>query len=508
MALLVWCLGIATIYPPGALIVTFEAHMFTENYNMSVLNPPVPQNLDLAANDTFPTLGSPGLITMNADEYFPRQRAFMYSGPKETLVNVAQSIVTNNQMFNLVVHPGENSTFHLKFRGPQLRCTTSRFNGTIPLEYRTQGSDEINDDAMTGLVFVSRWDPKDLSYSVTQQQILNFTMQRDSDNVTSYNAIVETSKQTCEAVSALFSIEVTFPRGVQTVQVSMNDIRPMPTSKDIFDKEDSGLPGIWLVLPPESPALEDWRQRILAALPISNEWALLDALGSVLAGKFYEDSPRAFPDDCQEISNPNNDTKLYDCWGWGGFTPYNPANFSTPLKGTVFETARFKDDNTDWYFDPRTALNITEELLNSVLTNITLSVLSLETWWDMVLVNTTRYRSTYSFANPLNLILPYSICLLAAAIFAVIAIWSLWQSGTPAADGGFLQIMIATRGNTEMERLTLRERLGGVDDISEELKSLKIRYGELVTENVLGTEGRRLGFGTAEETLSDRKGWQ
>jgi hypothetical protein len=58
MALSVWCLGLATIYPPGSLIVTFEGHTLTEIHNMSVMNPPVPQNLDFSKNDSFPTLGT------------------------------------------------------------------------------------------------------------------------------------------------------------------------------------------------------------------------------------------------------------------------------------------------------------------------------------------------------------------------------------------------------------------------------------------------------------------
>jgi hypothetical protein len=176
-----------------------------------------------------------------------------------------------------------------------------------------------------------------------------------------------------------------------------------------------------------------------------------------------------------------------------------------PLKGTVFDPKRFDPLNQDDYPDPRYDLSITEDLLNSILTNLTLSAISLGTWWDKVPVTFTRYQSTYSFANPLNLILPYSICLAAATLFAAIAIWSLWRNGIPAADGGFLQIMIATRGNTEMERLVLCERLMTIENISDELKSLKIRYGELVGADVLGAEGRRMGFGTVEETVSLRK---
>jgi hypothetical protein len=178
------------------------------------------------------------------------------------------------------------------------------------------------------------------------------------------------------------------------------------------------------------------------------------------------------------------------------------------LDGTIFDTQRFNPmnnyDEID-FFDINNSYNITEDILNEVLTNITLSAISLGTWSDMVNVTTTRYQSTYSFANPLNLILPYSVCLAAAALFAAIAIWSQWQNGIPAADNGFLQIMMATRGNTEMERIVLRERLMTIENMSAELKSLKVRYGELVGEDVLGVEGRRLGFGTVEETVSLRK---
>lgn len=56
MALLTWGLSIATIYPAGALTVAFEAQTITELHNMSVMNPPLPPNLDLAGDDNFPTL--------------------------------------------------------------------------------------------------------------------------------------------------------------------------------------------------------------------------------------------------------------------------------------------------------------------------------------------------------------------------------------------------------------------------------------------------------------------
>ena len=60
MALSVWCLGLATIYPPGALIVAIEPYTFTEERDIAVMNPPIPRDLDFAANETFPTLANDG----------------------------------------------------------------------------------------------------------------------------------------------------------------------------------------------------------------------------------------------------------------------------------------------------------------------------------------------------------------------------------------------------------------------------------------------------------------
>jgi len=182
----------------------------------------------------------------------------------------------------------------------------------------------------------------------------------------------------------------------------------------------------------------------------------------------------------------------------------NPPSSNAPLRGTIFQTSRFDAGSQGPCYEAKSQLDITEELLNNALTNITLSAISLRLWQERIPVNITRYQSTYSFANPLNLILPYSICFPVASIFAGIAIYSLLRNGTPAADGGFLQIMTTTRGNTEMERLVLRHDLTKMEKLPMELRRLKVRYGELVGSDVPEFEGRA-GFGTAQETISLRK---
>jgi hypothetical protein len=61
--------------------------------------------------------------------------------------------------------------------------------------------------------------------------------------------------------------------------------------------------------------------------------------------------------------------------------------------------------------------------------------------------------------------------------------------------------MMATVGDTEMSRIILEEQVATVDDMSDELKSLSIRYGELASGNTLGVRGKRYGFGTADEIV-------
>jgi len=150
-------------------------------------------------------------------------------------------------------------------------------------------------------------------------------------------------------------------------------------------------------------------------------------------------------------------------------------------------------------------LNITEASLNELLTNVSLSLLSLNMWTDVVDVNTTVYRNTYDFSRPLNLVLPYAVCLGFGLVIVVFGLFAMHENGVPVADGGFIQVMMATRGRTEMESLVLKQGLVSPSSISKELKNLKIRYGELVEVSEEGGSGV-YGLGTVDETISLGRG--
>lgn len=177
----------------------------------------------------------------------------------------------------------------------------------------------------------------------------------------------------------------------------------------------------------ESQAVEDWTNRTRTLLPLTNEWALLEAFLEIMS---YEStttySPHMGLTSSYDLSSfSKNGIALSDC-----LTRYprgsDLMNTSLPLKGTDFDIGCFgMNEITAYWLGPRRPLNLTESLLNDVLTNTTLSAISLGIWWDIVPVTTMRYQSTYSFSSPLNLILLYSICLTAAILFVAIAVWSL-----------------------------------------------------------------------------------
>jgi hypothetical protein len=355
MALLVWCLGLATLYPPGALIVIFEAHTLTENYNMSVMNPSVPQNIRFSDDDvTFPTLGG-SLVFDHSVENFDEARVIAkffrypyvaplalhtlletkpYRGTTGRLLNIARSVIMNDQVLDLLVHPGENSTFNLQFRAPQFHCNSSVYNHSYPLE-----DPWTRPDAFLRIPeFASEWpwpgsDKDVLKYTIRKHSIESITVKRRQDNIATYDAQLETFEQSCWPISMLYNVTISFPRGVRKIEHKLSDARAIPDPKDVYDHNlgylGEGNNSIYIALPAEPKALEEWNQKIRTVLPVSNEWVLLDALGTILAGNTFQNTMIPIPDGemdrgCRESHSPDclsckhretaeNGTIIYDC---------------------------------------------------------------------------------------------------------------------------------------------------------------------------------------------------
>ena len=67
----------------------------------------------------------------------------------------------------------------------------------------------------------------------------------------------------------------------------------------------------------------------------------------------------------------------------------------------------------------------------------------------------------------------------------------LWKNGTPATSGGLLLVLCSTQGGWTLKQLVMETQ----GNASDELKALKVRYG-----NLRSVGGKTmLGFGTRDE---------
>ena len=200
-------------------------------------------------------------------------------------------------------------------------------------------------------MWVSSWDDQKLIHSLTQYDIKTFNAHCRSNNSLVWNAYAVANEQVCESVSVLYNVSVTFPRGVQTVDYSISDARTLPRRVDIYDTIDiSGayddpnlnpgkLYGIQLRLPSIPEALEEWHQKVSEAIPISNEWAILDSLMPFLDKEYFHSQylpsdalsppellplqqPMVLDGKCQQVEESPNSTDDLVRESWPGYLSY------------------------------------------------------------------------------------------------------------------------------------------------------------------------------------------
>lgn len=113
--------------------------------------------------------------------------------------------------------------------------------------------------------------------------------------------------------------------------------------------------------------------------------------------------------------------------------------------------------------------------------------------------------NVYSFSQPLNLIIPYFLSLFLAVPFLAVGMLALFRNGVSAIDGSFMQIITTSTGSAILDRAAAGGCLGGNESFPQELKDLKIRFGEFIGRDDPGMV-KRAGFGVDSEVTELRKG--
>ena len=233
-------------------------------------------------------------------------------------------------MFTLPSNPGENSTYHLQFRSSHFKCRTAQYNSTLKLNHKRR-------KYLEAPKFATAWDRVRLAFSSKQYDIANYTVQRNLSSGLVWEATCVVKEQICTAESVLYSVNVSFPRGIQTVTHSFSDPKTLPRRQAI-DVEGGGSV-VSLDLPPETQAYQNFYRELSTAIPVSNEWAILEALGGLIEGTLLHvgsipsrllplpNHPPLEPRleqgynsgwDCHQREGSTGPTPVYDCGVWTG----------------------------------------------------------------------------------------------------------------------------------------------------------------------------------------------
>lgn len=125
------------------------------------------------------------------------------------------------------------------------------------------------------------------------------------------------------------------------------------------------------------------------------------------------------------------------------------------------------------------------------------AVMAYNYWSTQVNATIVDLVNVYSFSNPLSLILPYFVTLTVALPFMVLGFLALLRNGVSATDGGFMQIITTSTGSAVLDRAAAGGCLGGDESVPEELRDLKIQFGEFIGRGGAGV--KRAGFGVDGE---------
>lgn len=151
-------------------------------------------------------------------------------------------------------------------------------------------------------------------------------------------------------------------------------------------------------------------------------------------------------------------------------------------------------------------LNITEYSINQALQNITIALMSLNSYWNTTTnVTQSNHQNIFLF-SPIPLIVPYACCLAVVVPFLLLGYSSLRLNGVPALSGGFVQTLMTTTGSEALRDAAAAGCLGGERNVPRQLEDMEIMYGELYDERNQEGDIRRATFGLKGEIVELKKG--
>ncbi|KAF8541197.1 hypothetical protein BDD12DRAFT_949477, partial [Trichophaea hybrida] len=408
-ATLIWIIPLATIFPPGALRVGFQPNTVVQSLEVSTFDPTLhrlPRDTNFSRS-VFINLTRQALFSISYDGDYVEPLPEIIRPIKQSLIR--GSYLTSPPPMGC----GQNCTYSLNFTGPAFKCTDISSN---PLQqnssYHTHEAFVATEGCYLG---------GSQSGISCQNFNISFTMEFYTDER-------KFSKINCDAYLADYNVDVTYNLGLQHIHTIVK------------------------------------RQSIINATLATRGFPFYienNAFNADIGGPGYKDGYLGTDTDfILHQLRAIRDATLQT--GSDPFKINGTMILETPWQ--TFPLSSLREDGkqievTDLPMD----LNVT--ILEDMIINATLSLLTLGNWTTVVSANVITYDTVYNFDRKAFLILPYGIALGLSLIFIYIGAAALVSNGVPADNGGFLQVACTTTGNETFEQAAAGGCLGG-DKIS------------------------------------------
>ncbi|RSL88902.1 hypothetical protein CEP51_001511 [Fusarium floridanum] len=490
-------LAIARIFPPGALTI-------------------VPRDLVNSTNRAVPTfksdfVGNTSRVDSAAHlfgSYTVTTSIWRYVAPHSILRRIAYAALSTGEVLPSQSPCGPNCTYHIVFEGPYFKCENftdiisepnyASFEGYPIYKYFSAGY--VPDTRANPPPRLVSDNAEDAQKSIVAfpDFTMNLTSPIGKDSDDTLNLVSKTHHLKCQSAAVTYELDVKFRNGIRSLSHSVrDDVRLLSSLYTPY------------VVPPglfnETYAANEWSKKELGNFRVMNLFSLTDSVAKAIGGIYPMVSSFDSSNKTEESIELTNGTKLN----------YRPSNKQFRLNyygilepnGTIAANTFFNKNRDK--FDELSAepdFEISAELLNDALVNVTISALHAFQWWNTTAnVTMSTSRNFYSFSNPLNFYVPYGVALLVVLPFLIWGIIALRQNGVSAMEGSFLQAVMTTTASQRLNEAAAAGCLGGEGNIPGHLKERRILFGELLGYGQ-GELVRRAGFGFEDEVVPLRKG--
>ncbi|KAL1794596.1 hypothetical protein ACET3X_006412 [Alternaria dauci] len=508
VAIFCWLVPIATIYPPGTLVVGIQPSAIDKSFNVSVLHHR--NRLDIFADNVIaPVECSYNCTNQGCVEWAPQFLEVAEDAPlpDDCILQGATPGLGYITRSNLIVGElsrlkqasrEENTSYELSFFGTTLDCETT--NRSMESTILPIVSNRTISDLQMPIGWIQYPEP------ICNLKCSNRTLTRFS----------------LENRSIIYSIA--HYQEVPRYWPCLDEKQWMPSLDDprpqVDQAEDCPGSGIHVIVPITEtvchPKIVRYHVTISNAREAQHVSFIIEDDKSI--PPYTEDFP-AFNGNFEQWTKLSDAVRIYDDFAMNlnqsgsnflinRFNHSGISNATTPyttINGTVEETCVLESEllpgigvasslHDIWplsVFEQRLPRKVDDgctlfdpDMANELLINTTISALSLNQRFDMVNGTETRSFNVYRFENKLAFFLPYGLSLaLAIPILALgfIALYSQ-NHGVSAITGGFLQLLMTTTGRNSLEAVVTRGSgtLGGYENVSKELYEMEVRFGELI----------------------------